>query len=65
MLIDTGTLGPIRVEPDKRARNAKIMRDVFKRLASTTTNPRTMTAALSMVFADDADLDVVFRSIAI
>lgn len=49
----------------KAARNAKILRDVFKRLASTTTNPRTMTAALAMVFADDADLDVVFRSIAI
>jgi hypothetical protein len=49
----------------KAARNAKQMRDVFKRLASTTTNPRTMTAALSMVFADDADLDTVFRSIAI
>ncbi len=65
MIVDTGNLGPIRVESDKRARNAKQVRDVFKRLASTTTNPRTMTAALSMVFADDADLDVVFRSIAI
>ena len=49
----------------KAARNAKQMRDVFKRLASTTTSPRTMNAALSIVFADDADLDVVFRSIAI
>jgi hypothetical protein len=65
MIVDTGNLGPIRVESDKRARNAKLVRAVFKRLASTTTNPRTMTAALSMVFADDADLDVVFRSIAI
>jgi hypothetical protein len=65
MIIDTGNLGPIRVEPNKATRNAKQMRDVFKCLASTTTNPRTMTAALSMVFADDADLDVVFRSIAI
>lgn len=50
---------------EKATRNAKQVRDVFKKLASTTTNPRTMTAALSMVFADDADLDVVFRSIAI
>lgn len=49
----------------KATRNAKQMRDVFKKLASTTANPRTMTAALSMVFADDTDLDVVFRSIAI
>lgn len=61
--LDTGDLGPIRVEPEKCAINAKILRDVFKRLASTTTNARTMTAALSMVFADDADLDVIVRSI--
>lgn len=65
MLIDTGTLGPIRVEPDKRARNAKLVRAVFKRLAETTTNPRTLTAAMSIQAATDADLDVVFRSIAI
>jgi hypothetical protein len=66
MIIDTGNLGPIRVEPDKRARNAKLVRDVFKHLAETTTNPRTMTAgSLSIRAASDADLDVVFRSIAI
>lgn len=64
--LDTNTLGPIRVEPTPKATlHAKQMRDVFKRLASTTTNPRTMTAALSMAAASDADLDIVFRSVAI
>jgi hypothetical protein len=52
-------------DPDttKASLNAKVVRDVFKRLASTTANPRTMTAALALAFADDCDLDVVFRSI--
>ena len=50
-------------EPTKASANAKLMRDVFKRLASTTTNPRTMTASLAMAFADDSDLDIMFRSI--
>ena len=63
--LDTGDLGPIRGEPDKCAINAKILRDVFKKLAETTTNPRTLTAAMSIQAASDDDLDVVFRSIAI
>jgi len=65
MIVEFAGGEPIYIETDKVVLHAKQVRDVFKRLASTTTNPRTMTAALSMVFADDADLDVVFRSIAI